>query len=465
MIVTIPIEIKSRELNSKLLICYYLLKFNPRIKILLTKSSILLDRKIEKKNLIYFEKSLSKHKIKNHKEFLKNNFIVSLDEEGPFYHWSNILKNSRINLKIINHFNFKFFFLWGDNEKKFFKKKILNKNKDKIITVGHPKFDFVKKKNHFFFQKELRIINKKYKNLIFISSSFFTDSVMDERIYKIYLEKTQKDKKNIERFSEELKNHDENYFNLIKLSTQIAKKFPNHNIVFRPHPRQDINKVKSRFIEKPKNLHIVSDFTSTPWIIASKFYIHCNCTTVHEAYFLKKNIYCSRPNLKIFAKKQLTEYGKFYRSNEKLILDLSKKISNKKNLKKNSINQKIIKFSNGEESAKRIALNIVRCFKNIKSEIKIKEERKKRSYLNNLKYFILGNLKRLIYSKFRGLYIFLFKYSFISVKYIFTKDYKMNKISSLQKKDILDFFKKISKKENKIKCKRINENIFEIKKI
>ena len=78
---------------------------------------------------------------------------------------------------------------------------------------------------------------------------------------------------------------------------------------------------------------------------------------------------------------------------------------------------------------------------------------------------MLGNLKRLIYSKFRGLYIFLFKYSFISVKYIFTKDYKMNKISSLQKKDILDFFKKISKKENKIKCKRINENIFEIKKI
>jgi len=151
MIVTIPIEIKSRELHSKLLICYYLLKFNPRIKILLTKSSILLDRKIEKKNLIYFEKSLSKHKIKNHKEFLKNNFIVSLDEEGPFYHWSNILKNSRINLKIINHFNFKFFFLWGDNEKKFFKKKILNENKDKIISVGHPKFDFVKKKNHFFF--------------------------------------------------------------------------------------------------------------------------------------------------------------------------------------------------------------------------------------------------------------------------------------------------------------------------
>ena len=54
MIVTIPIEIKGRELHSKLLICYYLLKFNPRIKILLTKSSILLDSKIEKKKCNIF---------------------------------------------------------------------------------------------------------------------------------------------------------------------------------------------------------------------------------------------------------------------------------------------------------------------------------------------------------------------------------------------------------------------------
>ena len=80
--------------------------------------------------------------------------------------------------------------------------------------------------------------------------------------------------------------------------------------------------------------------------------------------------------MKIFAKKQLTEYGKFYRSNEKLILDLSKKISNKKNLKKNVLIKKLLN-SLMEKNLQRIALNIVRCFKNIKSEIKIKEEREK----------------------------------------------------------------------------------------
>jgi surface carbohydrate biosynthesis protein len=463
MIVAIPIEIKSRELYPKLLISYYLLKFNPKIKILLTKSSILMDDKIKKKKLIYFEKSLSKHKIKLHEKFLKKNFIVSLDEEGPFYHWSNILKNNRINLKIIKNKNFKFFFLWGENEKKYFKNEIFSTSKKKIIAVGHPKFDFVRKKNHSFFKKELSIIKKKYKNLIFVSSSFFSDSVMDERIYKIYLEKTQKDKKSIENFSRELKHHNENYFNLIKLSIEIAKKFPNHNVVFRPHPRQDINKVKSRFNEIPKNLHIVFKFTSTPWIIASKFYVHCNCTTVHEAYFLKKHIYCCRPNLKIFAKKHLTEYGSFFQSNKLLISDLSKKILNPKLLKKNIINQKIIKFSKTEESSKKIAKDIFLNFKNIKSEIKINKNYKKKNNLETYKNFFLSNLKHMVYLRFRSLYIFLFKHSLINVKHIFTKDYKLNKIKSLQKKDVLNFFKKLNKKEIKIKCKKINDDIFEIK--
>tara|TARA_Y100000389_G_C17403374_1_gene486653 strand:+ start:35 stop:1429 length:1395 start_codon:yes stop_codon:yes gene_type:complete len=462
MIVALPIEVKERELYSKLLICYYLLKLDSKIKVLLTKSSILLNEKIKKKKLIYFEKSLSKHKIKSHQKFLENNYIVSLDEEGPFYHWSNILRNNRINVKTINNKNFKFFFLWGENEKKFFKKEILNKNKKKIITVGHPKFDFLRKKNQFLYKKELNIIKKKYKKLIFISSSFFLDSVMDERIYKIYLEKTQTGKKISDKFSKDL-NDTENYFSLINLSIEIAKKFPDYNVVFRPHPRQDIKKVKSRFHEVPKNLHILFKFTSTPWIIASKYFIHSHCTTVHEAYFLKKKIYCLRPNLNISYKRNLTEYGSFFQDNKFLISDLSKDISSSKLLKKNIINQNIIKFSSQEDSSKSIALKIINEFKNIKSEIKLNNLKKKKNNFNSYKELILSYFKKVIYLRFRNLYIFLFEYSLINAKYIFTKDYKINKIKSLERVDILDFFKKINKGKIKVDCKKINEDIFEIK--
>jgi hypothetical protein len=49
MIINIPIEVKDRELYSKLLICYHLLKSKKKIKIVLTKSNIFLDDKIKKK--------------------------------------------------------------------------------------------------------------------------------------------------------------------------------------------------------------------------------------------------------------------------------------------------------------------------------------------------------------------------------------------------------------------------------
>jgi surface carbohydrate biosynthesis protein len=460
MIVALPIEVKERELYPKLLICYYLLKFDPKIKVLITKSSILMNEKIKKKKLLYFEKSLSEHKVKSHQKFLKNNYIVSLDEEGPFYHWSNILKNNRINVKTINNKNFKFFFLWGENEKKFFKKEILNKNKNKIITGGHPKFDFIKKENKIFYKKELNLIKKKYKKLILIFSSFFCDSVMDERIYKIFLEKTQTEKTNL--IQNDL-NDTENYLNLINLSIEIAKKFPEYDVVFRPHPRQSIDKIKSRFHEIPKNLHILFKFTSTPWIIASKFYIHSHCTTVHEAYFLKKKIYCIRPNLNISIKKQLTEFGNFFQDNKLLISDLSKNISSSISLKKNKINQKNIKYSLQEEASKSIALRIIKNFKNMNSEIDYKDIKPKKSSLKLFKDFILSNIKKIIYSKFRYLYIFLFNYSIINAKYIFTKDYKINKIKSLESKDILNFFKKINKKKINVQCNKINQDVFEVK--
>ena len=96
-----------------------------------------------------------------------------MDEEGPFYHWPIAFKKNRINYEIINKKNFKYFFLWGSNEKFFFKKNLLKKNKHKIIISGHPKFDYLKKKNHQFFSKEIKFIEKNFQNIILVSSSFF----------------------------------------------------------------------------------------------------------------------------------------------------------------------------------------------------------------------------------------------------------------------------------------------------
>ena len=463
MIINIPIEVKDRELYSKLLICYYLLKREKKIKIVLTKSNILLDEEINKKNIIYFEKSLSSHKQISQKKLLKENFIINLDEEGPFYHWPIAFKKNRINSKIINNKNFKYFFIWGSNEKFFFKKNFLKNNEQKIIISGHPKFDYLKKKNQKFFSGEIKFIEKNFKNIILVSSSFFYDTVIDEDLYKIYIRDTIKDKKGVEQFFENFKYDFENYVGLINLTKKIAKKFKNHTIIFRPHPRQDINKVKNRFGKIPKNLKIIYKFTSSPWIIKSDLYVHSHCATVYEALILKKKIFCFRPNLKMMYGKKLTEYGEFHQDEDKLIENLDKQINEKK-IKNNIFDSKIIYFNeSGLDSSEIIAKKIIQKFRKVKSEIEYsKINEKKKSYIKYFIFSLLSVLKRFIYNNFKSFYLFLFKYSLIKSKYIFTKDYKNNKIKSLQKREINNFFKKIDNSNLKIYCKIINEKIFEI---
>lgn len=463
MIINIPIEVKDRELYSKLLICYHLLKRKKKIKIILTKSNILLDEKIIKKNIVYFEKSLSSHKQISQKKLLKENFIINLDEEGPFYHWPIAFKKNRINSEIINEKNFRYFFIWGSNEKFFFKKNLLKKNKQKIIISGHPKFDYLKKKNHKFFSKEITFIEKNFQNIILVSSSFFYDTVIDEDLYKIYIRDTIKDKKGVEQFFKNFKYDFENYIRLINLTKKIAKRFKNHTIVFRPHPRQDINKVKNRFGKIPENLKIIYKFTSSPWIIKSNLYIHSHCATVYEALLLKKKIFCFRPNLKMMYEKKLTEYGEFHQNEEKLIENLDKEI-NKKTYKNNIFNSKVIYFNEkGLDSSEIIANKIIQKFGKVKSEIKYnKINEKKKSYTKYFIFSLLSILKGFLYNNFKNLYLFLFRFSLIKSKYIFTKDYKNNKIRSLEKREINNFFKKIDNSNLKIYCKKINEKIFEI---
>jgi surface carbohydrate biosynthesis protein len=463
MIINIPIEVKDRELYSKLLICYHLLKSKKKIKIVLTKSNIFLDDKIKKKNIVYFEKSLSSHKQIPQKKLLKENFIINLDEEGPFYHWPIAFKKNRINSEIINKKNFKYFFLWGSNEKFFFKKNLLKKNKHKIIISGHPKFDYLKKKNHQFFSKEIKFIEKNFQNIILVSSSFFYDTVIDEELYKIYIRDTIKDKKGVEQFFKNFKYDFENYIRLINLTKKIAKKFSDYTIIFRPHPRQDINKVKNRFGKIPENLKIIYKFTSSPWIIKSNLYIHSHCATVYEALLLKKKIFCFRPNLKMMYEKKLTEFGEFHQDEDKLIESLNKQINNK--IFKNSVfNSKVIYFNEkGLDSSKIIAHKIIQEFGKVKSELKYNEiSEKKKNYTKYFVFTILSILKGFLYNNFKNFYLCLFKYSLIKSKYIFTKDYKNNKIKSLQKKEIVNFFKKIGNSNMKINCKKINEKIFEI---
>jgi len=69
---------------------------------------------------------------------------------------------------------------------------------------------------------------------------------------------------------------------IIELSQQLNK-----TIVLRPHPEEDHSFYLDAFKDQ-KNIHVVSQGSVVPWILAADFMIHPDCTTAIESLFLGK---------------------------------------------------------------------------------------------------------------------------------------------------------------------------------
>jgi len=81
---------------------------------------------------------------------------------------------------------------------------------------------------------------------------------------------------------------------LIELLPQIAQRFPNQRIILRPHPSEEIENW-GRWLADCPQIEIVREGAAVPWILASRVLVHTNCTTGVEAIALDKPAICLVP--------------------------------------------------------------------------------------------------------------------------------------------------------------------------
>ncbi len=457
MIILFPLEVKVREYLPKLILINELLKIK-KITIYLFRGRSFLKLVSKMKNVIFFDKSLSDTKINFHKNILQKNYILSLDEEGPIYNWDLLTRKARLPSEVVR--NLCKIFLWGSYEKKFISQK------NKILVTGHPKYDLLKNKyiNKIFF-KEINFIKKKFKKFIFISSSFTQDVEGGYLNYLRYLEKAYKGKlrkKHFEQFLKFQKNDNENYLELINLSIKLAKKYPYMTVIFRPHPSQDINLVKSRF-PNLKNLKILRKFQISPWIYLCDIYVHSHCTTSYEAAILNKKIITLIKNKDTEHKFNLLKFklGEYFTSSDKCLEFLN---SNKKLRKSNLPKHYIFNNNDNTYASTNIKNFIEKKFKNVKSEInfdtkKLKNDKNDhknlRLMMSNVKNYLLKNNHLRLVDNFFNL----------PADWFLNRDYKKNKFTKFNLGEINKFFNSISinNQVNKFKIKKISNEIIEFK--
>ena len=250
-LIYIPVELKSRELMNKLFFVANNID-EDFVFFIGDKTSVNRAVRLLGKG-VYFYKSINYYDT-DHINRVKNrgNVYVSLDEEG-----GATLNNSKVfqsflkyrssqkNMTLVDRI-----FTWGDFDHKGWQKKY-TKFKHKIIKTGATRVDVWRKTIYpKIFKDEIKSL-KKYSPYFFIPNSFYTSN--DHLNKAIEVDKKLDPKTTsipLKRRIEEKKNSYKTFLQLVSLTNKLAKDFPKHKIIIKPHPADNIENIKKKFINK-----------------------------------------------------------------------------------------------------------------------------------------------------------------------------------------------------------------------
>lgn len=304
----LPIETKSREFLAKLLLsCFGAEKGWGCI---LGKGGIIKG----KQNLLpkgtFIEKSISPGRMKNIKKAFENNNKVSAwCEEGLLYLNKEDYRQRRLELESFDAIDY--FFTWGENQATDTAES-LNRNYDKIIKSGNPRFDLLRPELREIYFDKSEQYQKDYGQIILINTKL---GVVNNNLYKTkdgFIEHMRKIGKirdlEQENLMAELYDFQTITFkHFVNLLPELSRRYHNYTIVLRPHP-SETNETWIEIAKDFKNVKILYEGSSNDWIMASKLMIHNNCTTGIEAFLLDKPAISFRPYKKNHLECEFTDF-------------------------------------------------------------------------------------------------------------------------------------------------------------
>lgn len=284
----IPIEIKAREFESRLLIS--LLAAKEGFNIVIGSQTQVWTNLDFFPVGIFFEKSISKIRFNRLKRLTSKGFkLACIDEEG-LSSLSNekIYINQRLSKETLELTDK--MFTWGDSEKEVIVKHLPD-FAHKIFSTGNVRVDLWDRIYNNLYHEEVKELNEKYGKYLLFPSSFgvnhaVSDDFIIKQAYHIGIIKSKKEEKTYINTIDLHRNVFEKYIQLI---CAVASEFPDIICIVRPHPseRHDYWETKTK---KYKNIKVIYQGNIGPWILGSIGVIHSSCTTGIEAFLMGKPV-------------------------------------------------------------------------------------------------------------------------------------------------------------------------------
>lgn len=273
----LPVEVKVRESDAKLLLAYYAARVGYRV-VIGEHQMVGAASEVYPKGIFFskgYPRSLRHRMIMKAKN--NGHIVVELDEEGLIFNDTTHYLQDRMNsntLKLVTQE-----YCWGNLQKEVIAKAYPNLHK-KCHVVGHPRFDLLKPKFNPLYQDEAEQINKKYGPFILINTRFSTYNFLNKKKVK-----------NQDAFTQYIKKL---YDHFIELVTILGNKYPETNLVVRPHPSENFHSYRHAF-STYKNVQVIHEGNIIKWLKATEVVIHNGCTSSIEAFLLGKPIISYMP--------------------------------------------------------------------------------------------------------------------------------------------------------------------------
>jgi len=285
----LPVEIKNRELESRVLLGS--VAADRGYGVVIGKTGFLNDGGFPAG--IFFDGNFAPHKADDWEQLTSrfSHRVVSTCEEGLVFHSPEIYlegKSSKETVGIASKI-----FTWGERQREILVERYGSSNK--IIATGSPRADVWLPRFNFLYDAAACRIKEQYGEVILFPSNYGTLFHAFKGDYGLkYFEATiSRDSSQCERFQSPLLSEKRRNFELLlELIPLVALTYPEKNIVVRPHPSEDLEVWREFSRSWPENAQIHSHGSISPWLRAARIIIHSGCTTAIEAALLGKSIIC-----------------------------------------------------------------------------------------------------------------------------------------------------------------------------
>ena len=291
-IIYFPMEIASRELDSRLLLA--VIAASRGFEVVLGQKW-LIERNIEHMTPgVYLSKTLTVRDAKMLQRAKAAGYITAaIDEEMPglVIHDRKFWWVSRDAVDATD-----LIFLPGTYNSSAFAASF-GLQEQRVRRAANPRWDLLRKELRPIFADEVAALKRRYGNFILVNSNLgLTNSKKGDARQMIQglIDQGKVDASDTELLRDLdyiVEMEVQNRATLIELLPEMARRFSSHRIILRPHPSEDVESWHQWLAGCPE-IAVVREGAAVPWILAADALVHTNCTTGVEAIALDKPAIC-----------------------------------------------------------------------------------------------------------------------------------------------------------------------------